>query len=99
MDSERVSSTTELDEGTCSPHESTCSQHEGTFSPLDEGVTCSPQEWVQRANQREIPILLEHRLAHFIDWMEKRGATFAGKSGAAIQRNKVHELVEEYVNT
>ena len=44
-------------------------------------------------------MLLEHRLAEFIEWMNKREVVFAGKSGARLSSTKIHELVEEYVNS
>lgn len=60
----------------------------------------SPPEWVKRANARDAPMLLEHRLAHFIEWLEERQVTFAGKENRTpLSSNQIHALVEEYVNS
>lgn len=65
----------------------------------EKAHSCSPPEWVKRANLRDAPIVLEHRLEHFIGWLEQKGVGFSPDTGARLPRSKVIALIEEYVNT
>lgn len=69
-----------------------------------EAHTFTPAKYIAALREREVPILLEERLAHFIAWLEERGVILwniskvvAGDGeGFACNTN---DLVWEYVNT
>lgn len=66
---------------------------------LDEPLRCTPPQYEKRANAREAKLLLEDRLAHFINWLKEQGFQLIDEDSEIPTDRTELELVMKYVNT
>ena len=63
--------------------------------------SCSPPEYVKRANAREAVTVLEERLMHFLEWLGDKGFTLVedARDNLPVSQDREYLLVMEYVES
>lgn len=64
---------------------------------MDSFVAHTPPKFITALKDRDTKVLLEQRLAHFVDWLHEKGVRL--ENGEVVSVSVAAELIKEYVNT